>query len=104
PRVGRAMDTWKAGVSGAEFEVKASDPSVQKFVEDELRKFWEGSLDQVQCGDEWGWSACQCFYTVENGLLCTCHLDAFESRDCVALVAKNKFVGFRVRNVRGVLG
>lgn len=99
-RVSQAMTIWKAGIANAEFEIEASSPAVAAFVESEISRFWELSLDQVQKGDEWGWAGCQVFYTIEDGLMHTTHLEAFESRDVKPLVSREngQYVGMRVRS------
>lgn len=69
PRVSLALSYVLAGSSNAEFEVTASSPAVQRFVEDELDRFWHRSLFQAQePGVSWGWSGCQAKYTRRQAL------------------------------------
>jgi hypothetical protein len=108
PRVKLALNYYRSGVSNAEFRVTASSPAVQQFVEKELHRFWESSLDQITgmdhdgAGYGWGWVGCQVRYTIREGLLSCERVEGFEPRDTVPLLdARGRYLGFRVKRVYG---
>lgn len=119
PAVIIALKTYRSGIWPAEFEVKAGryrrgpggaadEPAedVAEYVNDQLHRFWERSLERVQIKSyPWGWGGFEGVYSEEKGLLCWGDLLDFSPQDCRALVNdSHRFVGVRVKHVEGADG
>lgn len=104
PHVQEVYGQYKAGITHAEFKVKATSPEIAKFVDAMIRRFWERSLDVAQGAYDYGWGGFEVNYTSENGYLTFQHMDGLSPFDCWALTRNHHYAGVSVNNVPGAEG
>lgn len=100
PHAYMAMQYFKAGVFGAEFEIKAENPEVADFVTQTIDRFWSVGVKKVQHGYDYGWIGCEAMYREDSGLIKWDHFIDFAPRDTFVLTKDNEFAGVRVKNVQ----
>ena len=88
-------------VSSPTFEVKTTNPQVEKFIQMNLQRFWANSAVRALKALEWGFSASEVLYRYnsEDGAI---HFDTIrdlEPLDCRPVTLKGRIVGFSIRNI-----
>jgi len=88
-------------VSSPTFEIKTSNPQVERFIQANLKRFWANSAVRVLKALEWGFSASEVLYRYneEDGAI---HFDTIrdlESLDVRPVTKAGRIVGFCIKNV-----
>lgn len=105
PRSIIAGDYYKSGLADAEFEVKARDSAIGRYVQEYYDRLWTTSLSTVQEGYIYGWLGCEAVYRWnDDGMLAQDYLKSFHPRDIRYLTRDDKFYGIRVTRVEGAKG
>lgn len=105
PNVQIALDYYKSGIAGAEFEVSTTRPDVRVFVEEQLERLWSVSLPRVQEGYDYGWLGAEIIYRRDElGRLAFDDIKTFHPRDVRLLNRGHEYYGVRVSNVAGSNG
>ncbi len=100
PVVHQALEYYKSGISGAEFEVKCPNTMVAEFVEEHCKRFWDRGVPKVQDGYEYGWMGCENLYNDHDGLLQWEGLLEFSPRDSYLLTRDSQPIGVRIKNIK----
>lgn len=104
PHVSLPYGYYKSGIAHAVFEVECDQPKVKEFIQAQVERFWERSLDQVQNVYDYGWLGAEASYRLEKGLLCFDGLSSFYPLDASVLTFQQRYRGIRVQNVEGSQG
>jgi hypothetical protein len=85
--IGIGLSTIYGPMALAEFEVRATDPDVKKFVENTIYRFWHHDLMKVlQHYIQWGTAVAEVFYEIDDkGLWRYAGMDDFMMNDVQAL-------------------
>lgn len=95
------LSYYCSGIWPARFNVKASSPEVEEFVQSQLKRWWQRALADVQWSSySWGWVGGEICYKNERGRLVFDQLITFAPPDAHILTDCNKYVGIRVRSQR----
>jgi hypothetical protein len=101
PHVKMSLSYYRSGIAGAEFEVKCEDKEIgEKFILEQVKKFWDRGVPLVQQGDEYGWMGCENKYVDDDGVMKWDSLKNFGPRDTFLLTQDSTPVGIRVKNIR----
>lgn len=90
---------YKAGISSVKFKVKAGTTAQAEFVHKFFTRLWHRSVKQLQLCYDYGWSAHEIIYEMEQGLLCFTGLRDLHPLDSWALTKMGQYQGFSVRGV-----
>ncbi len=115
PVVDSALQYFKGGIAGAEFEGPldpadpsgtnhlpiSDDPAVSAFCMEQCQRFWDKGVPKLQGGYEYGWIGCETLYADTTKGLAFDDLIQFSPRDVYRLTRDRKQVGVRVKNVEG---
>ncbi len=94
-----ALNYFKAGISGAEFEVESDNPAADLFIMDQCVRYWDRGVPKIQAGYEYGWIGCENMFSDRDGPLMWDDLIHFSPRDCFLLTQDTRPVGVRVKNI-----
>jgi hypothetical protein len=99
PVVLSALNFFKGGISGVEFDVRCEHPEAAPFIDAHCRAYWDRGVPLLQGGYEYGWIAAECLYTDRDGPLAWDGFAQFSPRDVFLLTRERVPVGVRVRQV-----
>lgn len=115
PDVRQSLAYYKGGIAGAEFwggqnpdnpedeiglPICPENEQVGRFIKEQVEKFWDRGVPQIQWGYEYGWIGCENIYEECEGVLKWLGLFAFAPTDTFLLTQDFNPVGVRVKNVQ----
>lgn len=99
PDVSIALNYYKSGIVGAEFDIRAKSPAIEEYVREQLRRLWAASLAKVQEAYDWGWCGGQIMYRRnDDGRLAFDCVRTYHARDVLVLRRGSQYMGVRVNN------
>lgn len=100
PIVRNAMDNFRAGIAGAEFDCKSENVLVQKFILNQCQRYWDIGVPQLQGGYEYGWIGGENLYEEVDGMMEWNGLNHFSPADTFLLTQGSVPVGVRVKSIK----
>jgi hypothetical protein len=86
-------------LTSAKFEIEAPSADIQNFIQKNLKRFWKNSASRALKAVEWGYSASEVLYRLEDGRVHFDILRDLEPLDCRAITKQGEFQGMTVDNV-----
>lgn len=99
PQVRNALNYYKGGIAGADFEIKCPNTKVAEFGYEQCKRFWDRGVPGIQGGYEYGWIGVENLYDDSSGVLAWNGIVQFSPRDVFLLTQRKTPVGVRVKNV-----
>ncbi len=99
PAINQGLLYYKAGIAGAEFEIKCENTAVSEFLQAQLDLYWDRGVPKLQAGYEYGWIGAENVFDDSDGIIKWDGLLDFCPRDSYLLTNKGMPVGVRVKNV-----
>jgi hypothetical protein len=99
PTVLNALNYFKGGIAGAEFDLTCQDQIAAPWIMDQCQRFWDRGVPKLQGGYEYGWIGCEALYKGEGAELEWDDFIQFSPRDVFLLTQAAKPVGLRVRQI-----
>jgi hypothetical protein len=99
PVVHTALEYYKSGIAGAEFEVICGSNDISKFLEDQTKRFWDRGVPLLQEGYNYGWMGGENVYSDDEGPLKWDCMHQFAPRDIYLLTQCYCPIGMRVKRV-----
>lgn len=84
-----------------EWTVNSKNIQVAKFVDETLKKFWKPNIAKVLRSMEYGYTAGEIIYKLDDGKIHFHTYKEFHPRDCRVLTQNHEYVGFRLRGIQG---
>jgi hypothetical protein len=100
PIVLNALNNYKAGIAGAEFDCKSESDVVTKFCLEQVQRYWDIGVPQLQGGYDYGWIGAENLYDDVDGLLSWNGMNHFSPADTFLLTQGSIPVGVRVKHVK----
>jgi hypothetical protein len=104
PQVGLGIKFKQAPLHTAEFEIKASSPIIEKYVEKGLHRFWQGSLTNALECMPYGFCCSEVMYKDEDGAIHFDHLKPLHPRDTRPFLYRGQLAYVEVREAMDTAG
>lgn len=100
PVVLSALNFFKGGIAGVEFDIPSDSSEVSEFVGAQCQRWWDRGVPKIQGGYEYGWIGCENMFSDADGPLVWDDLIQFSPRDVYLLTRDARPIGIRVKQVK----
>lgn len=100
PQVRLSLMTRKAPLRKATIVIRAANPNVREYVVQTFQRIWRNGLRKILRGFEYGYSAAEILWRIENRTICYTGLKDFHAADARPLTWEGKLAGIRLRNTQ----